>query len=585
MGSSKRLKEYNTAVRIVGVEPYMGHKIQGLKNMKESYKPGIFDRTALDEIVNVDDDPAFEMVRRLAREEGILVGMSSGAAMHAAYEQALKMKEGLIVAVFPDVGERYLSTAIFQDRKTYNIKFFNTLTRRREDFLPLEEGKVGIYSCGPTVHQLIHLDICRRIVFADLIRRYLEYKGFDVTHIMNVTDIDDKTIAGSQTAGRDLQGFTDQYTEEFLKDVDTLRVKRATLYPRASEHIDDMVKIAGLLQDKGYAYEKFRSVYFDISRLKQYGRLSRVDLSKIKLGKTVDLDEYEKDNPRDFTLLKRATLAELKRGIFFKTRWGNVRPGLHIECATMCTKYLGERFDIHSGSTDHIFPHHENEIAICEALTGKPPACYWMHSEVVTVDGKKMSRCPEKAVTLRDLLDKGYTGREVRYWLISTHYRKSLAFSYEALDATRRTLWRLDEFLNRLRFAPTGPGFQETSQALYDMKKRFLDCMDDDLNVSGALAAIFDFIRKINPLITQGEISQEHKEDILDLFKGFDSMLHLIDLKDEETSDALEKLIQKRELARREKRWEEADAIRRELLKSGIEIIDTGTGPRWRKFQ
>jgi cysteinyl-tRNA synthetase len=585
MGVSKRLKEYDPHVRIIGVEPYMGHKIQGLKNMKESYKPGIFDRTALDEIVNIEDDPAFDMVRRLAREEGILVGMSSGAAMHVAYEQALKMKEGLIVVIFPDGGERYLSTTLFHDRKTSNIKFFNTLTRRKEDFLSIEEGKVGIYSCGPTVYQSVHLDICRRIVFADLLRRYLEYKGFDVTHIMNITDIDDKTIAGSQTAGMDIRQFTDHYTSEFLKDVDILGVKRATVYPRASEHIDEMIKIVAMLRDKGYAYEKFRSLYFNISHLKQYGKLSRVDLSKIRLGKTVDLDEYEKDNPRDFTLLKRATLAELKRGIFFKTLWGNVRPGLHIECATMCAKYLGEQFDIHTGSTDHIFPHHENEIAIREALTGKAPARYWMHSEVVTVDGKKMSRSSEKAVTLHDLLEKGYTGREVRYWLISSHYRKSLAFTYEALDAARRALRRLDEFLNRLRFAPSGVSSHETSQDLYDMKKRFFDAMDDDLNVSGSLAAIFDFIRKINPLIPQGVIPQGHREAILDLLKGFDSILHLLDFEEQDASDALERLIQKRELARREKSWKEADAIRQELLKSGIEVIDTVTGPRWKKLQ
>jgi cysteinyl-tRNA synthetase len=586
MGVSRRLREYNPAVRIVGVEPYMGHKIQGLKNMKESYKPGIFDRSALDEIVNVDDDSAFEMARRLAKEEGMLVGMSSGAAMHVAYEQARKMKEGLLVVVFPDGGERYLSTVLFQGRKTSHIKFFNTLTRRKEDFIPLEEGKVGMYSCGPTVHQLIHLDICRRIVFADLIRRYLEFKGFKVTHVMNITDLDDKTIAGSQAKGIELEQFTDFYTEEFLKDVDLLRVKRADLYPRASRHIEDMVRMGELLQDKGYAYEKFRSLYFDISHFKQYGRLSRVDLSKIRLGKTVDLDEYEKDNPRDFTLLKRATLAELKRGIFFKTRWGNVRPGLHLECATMSTKYLGEKFDIHTGSTDHIFPHHENEIAIHEALTGKSPASYWMHSEVVTMDGKKMSRSPEKAVTLRDLLDKGYTGREVRYWLISTHYRKPLAFSYQALLSARRALRRLDEFINRLRFVQPGLNSQEISQALYDMKKGFGEAMDDDLNVSGALAAVFDFVRRINPLLIGGSVSQENKKDILDVFKSFDSILDIMELEEnqEEMNEYLRGLIEKREEARREKRWQEADRIRQELWRSGIEIIDTLTGPRWRKF-
>ena len=585
MGVSKRLKEYNPNVRIVAMEPYMGHKIQGLKNMKESYKPGIFDRSAVDEICHVDDDAAFEMARRLAKEEGLLVGMSSGAAMAAAYKEAEEMEEGMVVVLFPDGGERYLSTVLFEDRKKSNIKFFNTLTRRKEAFIPIRENKVGIYSCGPTVHELIHLGTCRRIVCADIIHRYLEYKGFEVTHITNITDIDDKTIAGAEKEGMELKAFTGKYKEEFLRDLDTLRVKRATHYPLASEHVEDMIEMTTRLLDKGYAYEKYRSVYFDISRFKDYGNLSRVDLGKIRVGKTVDLDEYEKDNPRDFTLLKRSTLAELKRGIFFKTNWGNIRPGWHIECSAMSMKYLGEQYDIHTSGTDLIFPHHENEIAISQALSGRPPVKYWMHSELVMVEGKKMSRSAEQYITLRELLEQGYTGREVRYWLIGNHYRKPLPFSYESLKMARRTLRRLDEFINALYFAKPGRGSEETPQFLYDVKQQFNDSMDDDLNVSAALAAIFDFIRKVNPLINSGDLSRERRDGILALFKEFDSVLQVMDFSHEELTEEIEILLQRRELARREKNWNEADEIREKLRKMGIEVIDTAFGSRWRKIE
>jgi len=585
MGICKRLKELNPEVRIVAVEPYMGHKIQGLKNMKESYRPGIFDREAVDEIMNIEDDDAFNMARRLAKEEGIFVGMSSGAAMAAAYKLAERMDEGTVVTLFPDGGERYLSTTLFEDRKRSNLRFFNTLTRKKEDFIPIRENKVGIYSCGPTVHELIHLGLCRRVVCADLIVRYLEYKGFEVTHIMNITDIDDKTIQGSERAGVDLKPFTDKYAREFLRDLETLRVRPATKYPRASEHVEEIIDMTRRLLDKGFAYEKFRSVYYDISRFKRYGNLSRVDLSKIRVGKTVHLDDYEKDNPRDFTLLKRSTLAELKRGVFYKTPWGNARPGWHIECSAMSMKYLGEQYDIHTSGSDLIFPHHENEIAISQSLTSKTPANYWMHSEPVMFEGKKMSsRGAETSITVRELEAQGYTGREIRFWLIGAHYRKTLNFSVEGLDAAKRALGRLDDFINSLHFAVPGPGTGDTPQLVYEVKKRFTDAMDDDLNVSAALAAIFEFIRKVNPLIRRGELRRERRDEILELFAGFDNVLQVLDLEPNEPDEEIEVLLQRRELARRDKKWREADELRGRLSDLGVEVIDTTQGPRWKRI-
>jgi len=370
MGLSRRFKELKPEIEIVGVEPYLGHKIQGLKNMKESYRPGIFEKNRVDRIMNIDDEEAYYTARMLAKEEGIFLGMSSGAAMAIALRLAREMKEGRIVVIMPDGGERYLSTPLFTDRKKSGLLLYNTLTRKKEEFTPIQENRVTMYSCGPTLCRLIPVGQYRRFVFSDLIRRYLEFRGYTVSHIINVTDLDDRTIEGAEKAGISLKDFTEKYYHEFLKDLDTLNIKRASDYPRASRHVDDMIQLTQKLLEKGYAYEKLRSVYFDISRFRDYGKLSRIDLEKIRVGKTVDLEQYEKENPRDFTLLKRSTLNELKKGIFYKTRWGNVRPSWHIGCPAMAMKFLGETYDIHTSSTDLVFPHHENAIAISEAATG-----------------------------------------------------------------------------------------------------------------------------------------------------------------------------------------------------------------------
>jgi len=480
MGLSKRLKECNPKIKIVGVEPYLGHSIQGMKNMKESYRPEIFNKDFLDRIVHIEDEEAFQMTRRLAKEEGIFVGMSSGAAMAATLKVIQEIKEGVLVVIFPDGGERYLSTSLFMDKKKTDITFYNTLSRQKDAFIPLKENEVSLYSCGPTVSKLIDLANCRRYIVADLLRRYLEFKGFAVTHIINITDLDDRTIQGAEAAGEEITTFTQIYYQEFLKDMTTLNIKRATNYPLASEHVEEMIGVTQKLLEKGFAYERLRSVYFDISRFKDYGKLSRVNLNKIRIGKTVALDSYEKDNPRDFTLLKRSTLNELKRGIFFSTRWGNVRPSWHIECAAMVIKYLGETYDIHTGSTDMIFPHHENDIAITESLTGKPVVNHWIHNELLR----------EKTITLRDALNKGYTGREIRYWLINMHYRKAIDFSWSKLAIAKNTVSRLDRFVHKLRSCQKGLVNSEIDQLIYDLRHTFTQEMDDDLNIAPALAAL-----------------------------------------------------------------------------------------------
>ena len=583
MGLSRRMKELAPQVQVVGVEPYLGHKIQGLKNMKESYQPGIFEKNRLARVIHIDDEEAFRTSRELARKEGLFVGMSSGAVMAAVFRLAKEMDQGRIVAILPDGGERYLSTPLFMDKKKSGLRIYNTLSRRKEEFIPIEENRTTIYSCGPTLCRHIDLGQCRRFLFADLLRRYLEFKEYEVTHIMNVTDIDDRTIEGAEKAGLSLKVFTEEYYRTFMEDIDCLSIKRATKYPKASEHIEEMIELAQKLVEKGYAYEKFRSIYFDISRFEDYGKLSRIDLNKMKIGKTVDLDEYEKENPRDFTLLKRSTLNELKRGIFYETRWGNVRPGWHIECPAMAIKSMGPTHDIHTSGMELVFPHHENAMAIAQAFTGRPLANYWVHNELVSVKGHSQSS-DEGQMILKDLLDQGFTGREIRYWLLSRHYRKPITFSHSKLSAVKNTIAHIDMFVQKIHFTRPASEILDIDQHVYDLRRRFVESLDDDLNIAGALAALFGFIRKMNLIIDQNGLSSPERRKVLKALEDINSVLCIMDLKVLEPDKDVKELIEKRELARKDKSWDLADRLRHELKGMGIEVIDTKDGPLWRRF-
>lgn len=586
MGLSRRFQELKPDVKIIGVEPYLGHKIQGLKNMKESYQPGIFERKRLSRIIHVDDEEAYQTSRTLAQEEGIFVGMSSGAAMAAAFRVAREIKKGRLVVILPDGGERYLSTPLFVAKKKSGIRLYNTLTRKKEEFVPIEEDRVTMYACGPTLCQLIPLGECRRLVFSDLLRRYIEFKGYQVTHIMNVTDLDDRTIEGAKAAGISLKDFTEQHYQAFMEDLDRLNIKKATRYPKASEHVEDMINLTQKLLEKGYAYEKFRSVYFDISRFKDYGRLSKIDLDKIRLGKTVDLDQYEKGNPRDFTLLKRSTLSELKSGIFYQTQWGNIRPGWHIECSAMAMKYLGPTYDIHTSGVELIFPHHENAIAISHAVTDKPLANYWIHNEQALINDKKSPDPSDgDTLTLRDLLHKGYTGREVRYWLLSRHYRKPLFFSYSKLNGARNTIAHLDKFVQKLHLCKSGPDDPDMDQMAYDLRHGFVESMDDDLNIAPALAALFQFTRRINKIMDRNGLSPSDRDKVLKALKRINSVLGVMELEAPQAGKEVKGIIERRQKAREEKDWVTADRLRQELKDMGIEVIDTKEGPVWRKIK
>jgi cysteinyl-tRNA synthetase len=584
MGLYENLKKLNPDIQVVGVEPFLGHAIQGLKNMKESYKPGIFDKTRADEIVNIEDEEAYETARRLARQEGLLLGMSSGAAVAVAIRKARELERGLIVVITPDSGERYLSTPLFTEKEAPTLRFYNTLARTKEAFEPRRPGEATIFADGPALYGHLSLGVARRLVLADLLNRYLSFRGLKIRQVVSLIDLDDRALAGAAAAGQDLQEFTGHYREEFFRDARALRFQPDVLYPLASDHIEEMVSLTRKLLERGYAYEKLRSVYFDIARFKDYGRLSGVDLSKIRVGKTVDLDEYAKENPRDFTLLKRAKLAELKKGLYYSTPWGQVRPSWHLESAAMALKHPGETVDFHVGGVESLFPHDENENALFSAATGKPLARAWLHCERVLKDGRPLKEAGP--VTVRDLIAQGYRGEEVRYFLLSAHYRKPLALSEPNLKAVAVARNRLDHFLERLSLV-TGEGAVPPAieERLFLLKKEFSAALDDDLNISRVLSALFAAVGEFHTDIDRGHLGQAAAAAVLARFQELDEVLGVLNPPPSAAAgdEEIEARLQAREEARKRRDWQTADQIRLELATQGIEITDTPHGPRWRR--
>ncbi len=579
MGLSRRLKEYNKDIRIICVEPYLGHKIQGLKNMKESYTPEIMDKSLLDEKVNIDDETAFQMARMLAVKEGIFVGMSSGAAMAAAIEEAGKIKTGVVVVIFPDSGERYLSTSLFSVEKPIALSLFNSFSKSKNPFEPLENGKVSIYTCGPTVHKRLNIGQLRRYAFTDLLIRYIEYHNISVNHIVNITDYDDKTIQGSQQEGMTLPGFTQQYLDLFRGDLEKLKIRPAEAYPKVSDHFDEMIEVASQLQSRQHSYEKLHSLYFDISSLPGYGEFSGIDLDKIKPGATVDLDEYEKRNPKDFTLFKRVRLSELKRGVGIKTQWGNVRPSLHLQCAAIAMKYLGNEFDIQTGSRELIFPHHENEVAIARAAKGASLARYWLHCAPVKYDGS-LGVPDMDSLTLEYLTRQGWELKTLRLWLISNHYRKTLHLSEQSLKEAQYTLDKINRCLDTLNAiqdgqVQDGQVYEEIDQLLYDIRSTFLKFMEDDLKISGVVSSLLANVKTINSLINQNRLGTESAKKLLGCFKDMDAVLRIFNFdKMLEHPEDIQNLIKDREQAREENNFELADRIREKLTALGVNVHD-----------
>jgi cysteinyl-tRNA synthetase len=585
MGISKRLKELNPQIKIIGVEPYLQHKIQGLKNMRESYRPGIFDKNMLDEKVNILDEDAFEMSRRIAREEGILAGMSSGAAMFIAAQKAKLLEEGQIVVIFPDSGERYLSTELFAFKKeisTFNL--YNAFQRQKTIFNSIKSDEVSVRTCGPTIHDTPHLGNYRRLVVSDLICRFLNYKGYKVKHVLDIVDFGDKSIRGSEKEAMELVDYSQKYLQIFMEDTQFLNIRQDNIYVKASDNVEAMIKIVEKLIDKDYAYEKLHSVYYNISKLADYGILSNIDLGKNRQGKSIDLDDYEKDSPADFALLKRSSLAELKRGIYHKTVWGNVRPSWHLECAAISHKYLGAAYDIHVSGTDEIFPHCENILAINKAFSGQKGPNYWINAELVMVDGRKMSRSLNNALSLSQLRERGYSGRDVRFLLMGVHYRKPVNYSEGALQTAKNTVKKIQTFIYRLNAVDneSKKDFAETDQLIYDLKRDFTAALDDDLNIAGALAALFDFIGKVNSPLTADIINKNDARKILDALENINEVLGIMDFEVHVAQGEINDLISKRNAARNAHNWEEADSYRAQLAELGVEVLDTSQGMVWR---
>ncbi|MDH3890052.1 MAG: cysteine--tRNA ligase [candidate division Zixibacteria bacterium] len=460
------------------------------------------------------------------------------------------------------------------------LRFKNSFTRTKEEFTPIEEGKVRMYTCGPTVYDFAHIGNFRAYMFEDLLRRYLKYKGYDVTQVMNLTDIDDKTIRDSQAEGITLKEYTDRYIKAFFEDLDTLGIERAEHYPAATDHIPEMVTIIKMLTENGLAYEIDGNHYFKISAFPAYGKLANLDMKGLKAGARVAADEYEKDSVSDFALWK--AWDEADGDVFWETELGKGRPGWHIECSAMSTKYLGNHFDIHTGGVDNMFPHHENEIAQTEGATGEKFVDYWMHCEYLIVDGRKMSKSLGNYYTLRDVLDKGYTPVAVRYLLLATHYRQQLNFTFDGLDAATKALERYNDFVNNLTDYPGSDSGGKAAEFIAKATTAFEDSLDDDLNISGALGAVFDFIRDVNRLKAEDKLTVAERDQALKTIRRFDTVLNFTQTA-EAVDGEIEILIQKRQEARQSKDFAMADKIRDDLLAQGIVLEDTPQGVRYKR--
>jgi cysteinyl-tRNA synthetase len=464
------------------------------------------------------------------------------------------------------------------------IRLFNTLGGKIEPFKPIKTEEVKLYTCGPTVYDYPHIGNYRAYMFEDLLKRFLKFMGFRVIHVMNITDVDDKTIKGAAAQGLTLQEYTKGFTEAFFNDIESLNIDKADFYPRATEHVQEMAQMVKGLYEKGYAYEKDGSYYFSIAKFKNYGQLSKIDLSRRKAGVRIDSDEYEKESVHDFALWKARKEGEPA----WETILGQGRPGWHIECSVMSAKYLGETFDIHCGGVDNIFPHHENEIAQSEAYTGKRFVNFWLHCQHLIRDGEKMSKSMGNTITLPDLISERQADpMAIRLLLLSTHYRKILNFTYDALDQAHASLRRIRDFIYELEHTSFSEGQNPEVVALIDdMKGTFRKGLSDDLNISVSLTGVFETIKRGHVLLSQGKMHKDDAKNILSALRSLDSVLGILPDKDENALPIeIADKIKIREKARMERHFAKADKIRRELLEEGILLEDTKDGTRWKRIQ
>ena len=465
------------------------------------------------------------------------------------------------------------------------MKIYNTLTRQKETFIPLEENKIKMYVCGPTVYNFFHIGNARPFMIFDAFRNYMEYRGYEVTYVQNFTDVDDKIIKRANEEGISPIEVAEKYIAEYFKDADALGIKRATVHPRVTENIENIITFIEDLISKGFAYELNGDVYFNSQAYKEYGKLSKQNLEELNLGARIDVND-EKKHPIDFALWK----AKKEGEIGWQSPWGEGRPGWHIECSVMSARYLGDTIDIHAGGQDLIFPHHENEIAQSEARSGKQFARYWMHNGYINVDNQKMSKSLGNFFTVRDILSE-FSGQVIRFFLLSAHYRNPVNFSKELILQAKAGMERLANSKERLVFTISHAKGQmneselELVSALENHRDRFIEAMDDDINTADAISIIFELARFSNTNVNENS-SLEWAEKNLSLFNELTGVLNIIKAEDTASNDneQIEKLIKDRVEAKKNKDFALADAIRDELKSMGIEIEDTRQGTKWKNI-
>jgi cysteinyl-tRNA synthetase len=468
--------------------------------------------------------------------------------------------------------------------RRYTMKIYNTLTNKKEEFVPITPGEVKMYVCGPTVYNFFHIGNGRTFIVFDAVRRYLEYRGYKVKFVQNFTDIDDKMIKKANTENITVKELGDKYINEYYKDADALNIERATINPRATEFIEEIVAFVKDLIDKGYAYEVDGDVYFNTKKFIQYGKLSGQDLDELQAGARISVDERKKD-PMDFAVWKKQKIGEPA----WESPWGMGRPGWHIECSCMAHKLLGETIDIHAGGEDLVFPHHENEIAQSEARTGKTFANYWMHSAFINVNNQKMSKSLNNFFTAREVLDK-YDSDVIRLFMLSGHYRTQLNFNVELLDSSKAALDRLynaignlENLVEEVKSDRLSEAEKEYIKTLSAYKDKYVEKMDDDFNTADGISVIFDLVRDINSNVTVNS-SRELVQYSLELIRELGSPLGILqNTKKVSLEDEIESLIAQRQLARKDKNWALSDEIRDNLKAKGIILEDTPQGVRWKK--
>jgi cysteinyl-tRNA synthetase len=467
-----------------------------------------------------------------------------------------------------------------------NIKIYNTLTRKKEEFVPLEPGKVKMYVCGPTVYNFIHIGNARPPIVFDVVRRYFMYRGYDVTYVQNFTDVDDKIIKKANESGMSVEEVAEKFIASFVEDVRALGVKEADIHPKVTEHIPEIIFFIEGLIEKGHAYVAGGDVYFRTASFPEYGKLSHQNIEELQAGARIEVND-KKENPLDFVLWKGAKPGE----IYWESPWGKGRPGWHIECSAMSHKYLGDTFDIHGGGHDLTFPHHENEIAQSECLTGHPMAKYWMHNGYINIENEKMSKSLGNFILVKDVRKK-YSPRVVRFFMLSAHYRNPINFSDELLQQAANSLGRIDTCVRNLKHhlisAANEVTTEEEKQRLDAFRKRFIEEMNNDFNTADAITVLFDIVREVNQFMAGSAVKKELAEAYLSLFAELGDVLG-ISFGEAEASvtgpsdEEINALIEERTLARKEKNFARADEIRNQLQEMGIVLEDTPQGIRWHR--